>query len=101
MTLWVTIVAVAVAGAGIKAAGPVFVGGRDLPPRARGVIALLAPGLLTALVMVETFGGDQRLVVDARTAGVATAAGALALRAPMLVAVALAALITALLRAIG
>jgi len=98
-TLWIAIVGVALASASIKAAGPVLVGGRELPPRALSVIALLAPALLAALVITETFGEDQHLVLDERAAGVAVAAAALALRAPMLVAVALAAVTTALLRA--
>ncbi len=98
-TLWVTIFAVALASAAIKAAGPVLVGGRELPPRAVGVIALLAPALLSALVITETFGEDQHLVLDERAIGVAVAAVALALRAPVLLAVALAAASTALVRA--
>ena len=98
-TLWVTIIAVALASAAIKAAGPVLVGGRELPPRAVAVIALLAPALLSALVITETFGDDGHLVLDERAVGVAVAAIALALRAPVLVAVALAALTTALVRA--
>jgi branched chain amino acid efflux pump len=97
--LWVTIFVVALASATIKAAGPVLVGGRELPPRAVGVIALLAPALLAALVVTETFGDDGHLVLDERAIGVAVAAIALALRAPVLVAVALAALTTALVRA--
>ncbi len=97
-TLWITIVAVALASAAIKAAGPVLVGGRELPPRAVGVIALLAPALLSALVITETFGEDRHLVLDERAIGVAVAAAALALRAPVLVAVALAAATTALVR---
>lgn len=54
-TLWVAIVAVALANAAIKAAGPVLAGGRELPPRAT-VVALLAPALLGDLVISETFG---------------------------------------------
>ena len=88
------------ASAAIKAAAPVLVGGRELPPRAVGVIALLAPALLAALVITETFGEDQHLVLDERAIGVAVAAIALALRAPVLVAVALAAVATALVRAL-
>ena len=98
-TLWVTVVAVALASAAIKAAGPVLVGGRELPPRAVSVVALLAPALLAALVVSETFGEDRHLVLDERALGVAVAAIALALRAPVLVAVALAAATTALTRA--
>ena len=98
-TLWITIVAVALASAVIKAAGPVLVGGRELPPRAVRVIALLAPALLSALVITETFGEDQHLVLDERAIGVAVAAAALALRAPVLLSVVLAAVSTALVRA--
>jgi len=97
--LWVTIVAVALASATIKAAGPVLVGGRELPPRAGAVIALLAPALLAALVVTETFGEDGQLVLDERAFGVAVGAIAVALRAPVVVAVGLAAATTALVRA--
>ena len=100
-TLWIVIVAVTLANAAIKATGPVLVGGRDLPPRVVAVIALLAPALLAALVVTETFGEEQRLVFDERAIGVAVAGLALALRAPVLVAVALAAVTTALTRALG
>ena len=100
-TLWVAIVGVALASAAIKAAGPVLVGGRELPPRAVSVIALLAPALLAALVVTETFGEDRHLVLNERALGVAVAGIALVLRAPVLLAVALAAATTALTRAFG
>lgn len=98
-TLWITIVAVALASAAIKAAGPVLVGGQELPPLATAVVALLAPALLAALVVTETFGEDRHLVFDERALGVAVAGVALALRVPVLGAVALAAATTALVRA--
>lgn len=98
-TLWISIVAVALASAAIKAAGPVLVGGRELSPGFLAVIRLLAPALLAALVVTETFGDDRHLVLDARAVGVAVAAVALALRAPVLLAVFLAAAATALARA--
>jgi uncharacterized membrane protein len=100
-TLWVTIIAVALANAAIKAVGPLLVGGRDLPPRVVAVIALLAPAVLAALVVTETFGEDRHLVLDERAIGVAVAGLMLALRAPVLIAVALAAVATALTRALG
>ena len=99
--LWVAIVAVTLASAAIKAAGPILVGGRELPPRANAVIALLAPALLAALVVTETFGDDGHLALDERALGVGAAAVALTLRAPGLLAVALAALVTALARLFG
>lgn len=100
-TLWVAIVAVALANAAIKAAGPLLAGGRDLPPRVVAVVALLAPALLAALVVTETFGGNRSLVIDERAIGVAVAGLVLALRGPVLIAVALAVVATALARAFG
>ena len=97
-TLWVVIVAVTLASAAIKAAGPVLSGGREFPPRVNAVIALLTPALLTALVVTGTFGEGGRLALDERALGVGVAAVALALRAPVLVAVVLAAVVTALAR---
>ena len=86
------------ASAAIKAAGPVVSGGRELPPQVNAVIALLTPALLTALVVTGTFGEGGRLALDERALGVGVAAVALALRAPVLVAVVLAAVVTALAR---
>jgi branched-subunit amino acid transport protein len=97
--LWVAIVAVTLANVAIKAAGPILAGGRELPPRVNAVIALLTPALLAALVVTETFGEDGHLVLDERALGVGVAAVALALRAPVLLAVA--ALVTALARLFG
>ena len=100
--VWLTIGALAVATAVIKASGPLLLGGRELPPAAMGVISLLAPALLGALVVTQTFAGEGReLVVDARVAGVAAAAVALWLRASMLVAMIVAALVAAGVRALG
>jgi uncharacterized membrane protein len=100
-TLWGAIVAVALANAAIKAAGPLLIGDRGLPPRVVAVIALLAPALLAGLVVTETFGEDRHLVIDERAIGVAVAGLVLALRGPVLIAVALAAITTALARAFG
>ena len=99
--LWVAIVAVTLANAAIKAAGPILAGGHELPPRVNAVIALLTPALLTALVITETFGEDGHLALDERALGVGVAAVAVMLRAPVLLAVVLAALATALARLLG
>jgi uncharacterized membrane protein len=99
--VWLTIVLVALARATLKAAGPLILGDRQLGPRATRIIALLAPALLTALVLVDTVTSGQRLVVDARLAGVAAAGVALLLRAPVLVVLAVAVATTALLRLLG
>ena len=100
--VWLTIVALAAATALIKASGPVVFGGRPLPAWLQRVIPLLAPALLAALVVTETFGDHSGgLVVDARAAGLAAAGGALALRAPIVVVLIVAALVTAGVRALA
>jgi branched-subunit amino acid transport protein len=96
--LWVSILAVTIASAAIKAAGPILAGGRELPPRANAVLALLTPALLAALVITGTFGEGGRLAIDEKALGVGAAAIAVALRAPVLLAVVLAAVVTALAR---
>ena len=98
-TVWTVIVAVSVANFVIKAAGPVVVGGRPLPARMTAVIALLAPALLAGLVFADTFGSDAEFTADAKIVGVGAAALAIVLRAPFLVVVAVAAIVTALVRA--
>ena len=98
--VWITIAGLVVTTVAIKAAGPVIVGGRDLPAGAYAVISLLAPALLTALVLTDTFAREQELTVDARAAGLACAGVAVALRAPLLVTVLVAAAGAAAVRAV-
>jgi branched-subunit amino acid transport protein len=95
---WVGVLAVGLGTIAIKASGPVLLGGRPLPDRVQGVVALLAPALLAALVATNTFGSGQRLVIDARLIGVAVAAVAIMLRAPILVVVVVAAAAAAVAR---
>jgi branched chain amino acid efflux pump len=100
-TAWIAIILLAAGTIAIKAFGPVTLGGEALPPRLEGVVSRLAPSLLAALVVVDTFGTTERtLVVDETAAGLAAAAVALALRLPMFVVVVLAAVVTAVLRAV-
>jgi branched chain amino acid efflux pump len=98
--VWTSIAVVAVSNFAIKAAGPVFLGGRKLPDVLVRVIALLASAILAALVVVGTFSDEGELGVDAQTAGVAVAGIAFLLRVPMLLAVGLGAGTAALLRAL-
>ena len=98
--IWITIAVLTVASAIIRVSGPVLLGGRELPGRAQGVIALLAPALLAALIVAETVGAPEggSFELDARIAGVAAAALALRAGAQTLPVVAVAALVTALVR---
>jgi hypothetical protein len=99
--VWVTIVALALATAGLKLFGPLALGGRSLPRGVFAVVELLASALLAALVVVETFGQGRSLTLDARALGVAFAAVAMRLRAPVTVAVLGAAAVAALARAVA
>lgn len=98
---WVAVAAVGAGTIAIKAAGPVLLGGRPLPHRARSVVGLLAPALLAALVATTTVGGGQALVADARLIGLGAAAIALVLRAPVLLVVIVAAAAAAIARLAG
>lgn len=97
-TTWLVVALVGAGTIAIKAAGPLLLGGRPLPARLTGVVELLAPAVLGALVAVQTFGNGQALVLDARLVGVAAAGIALWRRAPLLVVVIVAAAATALAR---
>ena len=97
---WVVVLAIGACTVVFKALGPVVIGGRQLPPRLAGVVALLAPTLLAALVVVSTFATGRTLVVDARAVGIAAAVAAIVLRAPLLVVIAVAAITAALVRAL-
>ena len=96
---WTVVIAVSVITVGIKALGPMLLGGKQLPPRIGDVVGLLAPALLAALVAVNTLGGDRELVIDARLPGVLAAAVAIKLKAPVLIVIVIAALVTAGVRA--
>ena len=99
--VWMVVAVVGVVTVLFKAAGPVFLGRRALPPRIKSVVELLAPVMLTALVVTQTVGGDGELSLDARIPGVAAAAVAVWRRVPLVGAMAVAAVVTALVRALA
>jgi uncharacterized membrane protein len=98
---WIVVGLVGAATVGIKAAGPVFLGGRPLPPRLRAVVRLLAPAVLAGLVATGVLAIGQELVLDARLIGLGAAVVALLFRAPVLAVVVVAAAATALARLVG
>ena len=97
---WLVVLVVGVTTIAFRAAGPVALGGRALPGPVTRVVALLAPTLLAALVVVSTVATGRELVLDARLAGVGAAGVAVALRTPILVVVAVAAVAAAAVRAL-
>lgn len=66
--------------------------------RVQAVLSLLPVAMLAALVLTQTVGSSDGLVLDLRLVGLGTAAVALLLRAPFLVVVMAAAVATALAR---
>jgi branched-subunit amino acid transport protein len=99
--IWTVVVAVGAATIALKAIGPVLLGGRSLPRPVNAVLFLLAPALLAALVVTQAVGGDREIVLDERLLGLGAAVAAIALRAPLLAVVVVAASVTALARALG
>ena len=99
-TAWTLIGVLAVINFSIKAAGPVIAGRRELPDVVQRFITASVPALVAGLVVTGTFAADGKLVLDERAGGIAAAALAIALKAPMLVVLVGAAATTALLRAL-
>jgi branched-subunit amino acid transport protein len=97
---WASVIIVGAVTIGLKAIGSLALQDRQLPPRLNGMIELLAPVMLSALVVTNTFAGDHKLVLDPRAAGLAAAAISILLRAPLLVTVTVAAVTAALIRAL-
>ena len=100
-TVWLVVLVVGVATVALKATGPVLLGDRTLPEPVARVVSLLAPVLLAALVVTQTVGGDNELVLDARLAGVGAGAAGIAARAPLPAVVVVAAAATALVRLVA
>ena len=96
--MWWAILGAAAACYAIKAAGLAVPRRVLASPRVRRVAALLPVALLAALVATQTVGDGARLVVDVRLVALGVAAGAVLLRAPFLLVVALAAAVAATLR---
>jgi len=98
--VWLLIGALVLVTAATKAVGPVFVGGRELPAWFSGVVALMAPALLAALVVTSVFADGSRLAVGADAVGVAAATVLLLLRVPLVVVCMIAMLVTVALRSL-
>lgn len=97
---WIVVLVVGVGTMLIKAVGPVGVAHRELPPRVERLLDLVAPAILAALVIAETFAKGRHLVVDARLAGAGAAVLLVLARAPYWVVVIAGALATAGVRAL-
>jgi branched-subunit amino acid transport protein len=98
--LWLIIAGGAAVTFAIKAAGPIALGGCELPGWAGSIIELMAPALLAALIVTAALADGDRITVGPDTAGVALAGIALVRGASIVTGVAIAVVVTAGLRAI-
>jgi len=99
VTEWLLVAIVGLGTVALKGVGPLVLGGRRVPDRLTGVVSLLAPTLLAALIVTNTFATGTALVIDARVAGMAAAVVAIVL-APILVVIVVAAVAAAVTRAL-
>ena len=97
---WAVVLTVGALTILFKAAGPVFLGRRTLPPRLLALVDVLAPAMLASLVVTQAVGGDRQLVFDERLLGLAAAVVAIRMRAPLLVVMVAAAATAAVVRLI-
>jgi branched-subunit amino acid transport protein len=97
----VLIAACAVITVAIKAVGPAALGGRELPAWFSSIVAMMAPALFSALVVTQALADGRDWAVGADTAGVALAGVAAWRGASVIVVVAIAAVTTAVLRAVA
>lgn len=99
---WTAITVTAVGCYAVKLLGLSVPAGLLERPLVKRLAALVPIALLAALTALQTFGTDElHLAVDARAAGLAAAWVAVLLRAPFLVVIAAAVLVTAAVRALS
>jgi branched-subunit amino acid transport protein len=82
----------------LRAAGPALVGAKRLPSRSARLIELVAPALLSALIVWQVFARGRHLDVDARSVGLGVAVLATLARLPIPLVLVAAATATALTR---
>ncbi|MFJ6280582.1 AzlD domain-containing protein [Arthrobacter subterraneus] len=98
MKLWLSIFIVTSAAWAMKASGPLALGSRRLPESTRGVVSLMAPVLLAALIIVELGGPGWTALNWQQVTGVVVAGAARMAKAPMLLAILCGVACTCLLR---
>jgi len=95
---WTTIAAVAAACITLRIAAPLLLTDRRLPPPVERRLNATVVPLLAALVAIQVLTARGEPHVDARAAGVAVAAGVFLARRSLLLALVVAAAVTAALR---
>lgn len=92
---WTLVLVLAAGAYACKGVGFFLLAGRRLPAVVDRCLALIPAAVVAALVVKDTFSAGQELVVDARVPGVAVAVVLVWRRAPFVVVVVAAALVTA------
>lgn len=100
MNIWLLIILVAALTAAIKAAGPIALGGRELPSWFSSIVMAMPAAVLAALVVTAALANGQELSVGPDTAGVGAAALVAWRGGSVIMCVLVAAAVTAGLRAI-
>jgi branched-subunit amino acid transport protein AzlD len=100
VSTWIAVAVTAVGCYLIKLLGLSVPTGVLERPLVRRLAALLPVALLAALTAQQTFSDGHELILNARAVGLGAAALALLLRAPFLVVVAVAVIVTAAVRAL-
>lgn len=102
MTVWIAVLATGLGCYGLKLTGLVVPRRVLGDPRVRRFTELVPVALLTALIAVQALTQGRSLELDGpRLAGLAAAVAALLLRAPFLIVLLVAAVVTAGSRALG
>ncbi|MFD9887247.1 AzlD domain-containing protein [Streptomyces alboflavus] len=101
MNIWIAIAVTVVGCYAVKLAGLLVPAGALERPLVQRTAALLPVALLAALTAQQAFADGRELVLDAKAAGLAAAALALLLRAPFLVVIGAAVVVTAGVRALA
>src|SRR6185437_5334221 len=82
----------------LRAAGPFALAARGVPERVQRRLDACVPALLGALVAVQALTSGRHLALDARVLGVAAALATIALRAPLVLVLLVAAAVTVCVR---
>ncbi len=101
MNVWIAIGATAAGCYLVKLLGLSIPAGVLDRPLVKRLATLVPVALLAALTAQQTLSQGTALVIDARAAGLGAAAVALVLRAPFLLVIAVAVIVTAGVRALG
>jgi branched-subunit amino acid transport protein len=98
---WVVVAAVASLCVALRVAAPLVAQRRSLPPSVERRLQAAIPALLAALVALQLFTHRSRIGVDARAVGTLAAILVFLYRRSLVLALVVAAAVTAIVRAAG